>query len=156
MILAYPLLKLKTNTLCVETDSTNTTSKSRFIHTRSSQKVKMDSTSHKRKTEESGPKNTQQFSVPFVQPLYVYGLFLLTGQLYITGGLNGRDESLQDVYIVDMASGTVTHAPPMQVARASHTVTASSSALFVFGGVDSRSSEFSFTSCEMFTPHSNQ
>ncbi len=82
--------------------------------------------------------------------------FLLTGQLYITGGENNRGESLESMDVVDMASGTVTQAPAMQVARACHTAVASSSALFVFGGSDVRLNEYSFVSCEMFSLQRNQ
>ncbi len=67
-----------------------------------------------------------------------------------------REESLKTMHVIDMASGAVTRAPPMQVARANHTAAASTSALFVFGGGDLRLTEYSFASCEMFNPKRNQ
>ncbi len=75
---------------------------------------------------------------------------LLRGALYFSWQVSCTSQEER------IGIGTVTHAPPMQVARAWHTAAASSSALFVFGGIDSRLSQYSFASCEMFTIYSNQ
>ncbi len=77
--------------------------------------------------------------------------FLLTGQLYITGGVTDSHASLRTVDVVDIASNIVSQAPLMGMSRADHTMTASPSNLFVFGGSNEYVRGRAMASCEVFS-----
>ncbi len=73
------------------------------------------------------------------------------GNLHVTGGVM-RDYSLSSqVDVVDLSSGETSRGPSMRHPRLGHAAAASTTSLFVFGGVDDIDK-----SVEVFNPQTRQ
>ncbi len=75
------------------------------------------------------------------------------GSLYVTGGEVGEDDMPSSrVDVVDLSSGETSRGPSMRHPRACHAAAASTTSLFVFGGLYAKTKN----SCELFNAQTKQ